>query len=507
MLPIVGGVAKDVVGAQDREACIKWFDFGLATFVMSRSRPQVPTPPLYGLRRSLPTGGNNHLVDTRRPSYMEFRIAKPRIADIRKGSPIVSRSEAVACGLCKKNPAKYSCPDCNVPYCSLECFQGEEHRTCSEEFYRTMIQEEIQSDPGRTSEEKRNIISILQRVNEPDTVDDPEDQERDLANKLDQLDINSADTTQLWEVLTPAQKEEFMKAMEDPNSSLARQLLDTLDADENERLSLPWWEASPEEEGVMSARHWPDPISIPLPLIESSDRGWKEGQPNLLYNILAVCVTYVFCIRTLRIMSVTNAEPHDVCVCRELFAQAVPFLTDRQSTVRLKNVQESITFVESRLKEPLRNLLSDVTLLFRPSLVSEVRSPLEEASYGSPQSKLITCLGDLQYLFESSASHEIKSRSHSNPHEATTTQKGSGRPKAVVHKLTFYGAHVKTAPMTHILDIINELRAYLSTESKGQDDIDPAYGAEKRDDMKTGLVVDADHIRSSAPIPKIEEIP
>jgi hypothetical protein len=30
---------------------------------------------------------------------MNFKIAKPRVADIRKGSPIVSRAEAVACGL------------------------------------------------------------------------------------------------------------------------------------------------------------------------------------------------------------------------------------------------------------------------------------------------------------------------------------------------------------------------------------------------------------------------
>jgi hypothetical protein len=115
--------------------------------------------------------------------------------------------------------------------------------------------------------------------------------------------------------------------------------------------------------------------------------------------------------------------------------------------------------------------------------VSEVSSPLDEASYTSSQSKLVTCLGDVQYLYAYSASHETKSRSNSSSHVATTVQKGVGHYKAVVHKLTFYGAHVKTAPMTQMLSVVNELHNYLSGESEGQDGIDSAYGTEKRDDV------------------------
>jgi hypothetical protein len=87
-----------------------------------------------------------------------------------------------------------------------------------------------------------------------------------------------------------------MRAMEDPNSSLARQLLDSLGKDENEGLSLPWWEMSPEEEdvGSPSPQSRPEPISVPLVLIESADRGWKEGQPILLYNVLAVWLVHLY---------------------------------------------------------------------------------------------------------------------------------------------------------------------------------------------------------------------
>jgi hypothetical protein len=53
-----------------------------------------------------------------------------------------------------------------------------------------MVEEELHSAPGRTSEEKKNIISILQRMNASDDVEDHDEQEDDLSSKLGELDIS-----------------------------------------------------------------------------------------------------------------------------------------------------------------------------------------------------------------------------------------------------------------------------------------------------------------------------
>nr|1X4S_A Chain A, Zinc finger HIT domain containing protein 2 [Homo sapiens] len=40
------------------------------------------------------------------------------------------------CGFCpagEVQPARYTCPRCNAPYCSLRCYRT--HGTCAENFY------------------------------------------------------------------------------------------------------------------------------------------------------------------------------------------------------------------------------------------------------------------------------------------------------------------------------------------------------------------------------------
>ncbi|KAG9045115.1 hypothetical protein FS842_001252 [Serendipita sp. 407] len=110
-------------------------------------------------------------------------------------SVIMSRAESVACGICKKAVAKYSCPECNVPYCSLECYRGEGHRVCSEGFYKSIIEEEIHSAPERLIEEKKAMIIILQRMADTNafSIDNGivsnEDEESRMESKLETLGL------------------------------------------------------------------------------------------------------------------------------------------------------------------------------------------------------------------------------------------------------------------------------------------------------------------------------
>ena len=42
-----------------------------------------------------------------------------------------------------KKSARYTCPRCNVRYCSLECYRSEKHGGCSEAFYHDCVVEDL----------------------------------------------------------------------------------------------------------------------------------------------------------------------------------------------------------------------------------------------------------------------------------------------------------------------------------------------------------------------------
>lgn len=71
-----------------------------------------------------------------------------------------SRRPAV-CMLCKSKPSHYTCPRCNLQYCGLSCYQSPEHSTCSEEFYKESVLQELK-DMGKTeSEGKKKMQEML----------------------------------------------------------------------------------------------------------------------------------------------------------------------------------------------------------------------------------------------------------------------------------------------------------------------------------------------------------
>jgi len=47
------------------------------------------------------------------------------------------------CPLCLKVEAKYTCPRCQSPYCSVDCYRSEKHMNCSESFYKDCFMEGI----------------------------------------------------------------------------------------------------------------------------------------------------------------------------------------------------------------------------------------------------------------------------------------------------------------------------------------------------------------------------
>ncbi|KAJ3482590.1 hypothetical protein NLI96_g6874 [Meripilus lineatus] len=171
----------------------------------------------------------------------------------------------------------------------------EEHAECSETFYRKEIESDVKTNPT-SNEEKQKMIELLKRFEE-DTLDDQLDEEDTgdrLADRLENLDIDSASYDDLWIALTPAERDKSLAALRDPTSELAQQLL-TSEQLENDRVA-PWWDNgndnpignSPEpfasSRDIRQARfgHRPEVMDIPQQLQTS------QAQNPLLHNTVAL---------------------------------------------------------------------------------------------------------------------------------------------------------------------------------------------------------------------------
>nr|XP_016942736.2 zinc finger HIT domain-containing protein 2 [Drosophila suzukii] len=170
------------------------------------------------------------------------------------------------CHFCREVPFKYTCPKCNALYCSVGCYKSKEHLKCSEEFYKSCIQDELSGAKAtqESQEDVRKIYDILKRMRETDNgfcpqdfdndgLENPldsdgdegeaeeddgeeeipgeedllEDVEEDIAARLKGVDINDAD--EVWSRLTTEEQEEFQKLI--TNGDIMKLMPDY----------KPWW--------------------------------------------------------------------------------------------------------------------------------------------------------------------------------------------------------------------------------------------------------------------------
>lgn len=117
---------------------------------------------------------------------------------------------------CENALGKYTCPRCNVLYCSLTCYQTEKHVQCSENFYRECVMKDL-SLKNDTDDSKAAMMEILQRMHEsnesPPDNDEPVDSDddeacADIAERLAGIDLDKAD--KVWEKLTDDERQEFV---------------------------------------------------------------------------------------------------------------------------------------------------------------------------------------------------------------------------------------------------------------------------------------------------------
>ncbi|EPT01274.1 hypothetical protein FOMPIDRAFT_1029983 [Fomitopsis schrenkii] len=381
--------------------------------------------------------------------------------------PVAEPTASLPCAICRRQFSRYTCPRCNIPYCSLTCFRSESHTNCSEMFYRKELETDIRGDKSKSAEQRQKTLELLRQFEEDSMNDDifgldDEDEEEDgddLERRLGGLDLGAASYDELWAALTPAEREKFTKALRDPDSELAQQLLNS---EEIEKVRLaPWWEApeddASEKDPGTSSRvqkgYGKKPVMMQVPAYMTRTPPTPGKLPLLLYNACAIMVAYAYVTRYLATSPLTALEPSEQDEARRLISQLVPFLTDRLSKTVHSSLSAAVTDLLSRFQPDAMPLplfcilLRDAAVLLRPSTVVELTStapaeassdspftPVDDLS-SHPSALALLVLSDLSALF----SADLRSASPLGIDAKT-------KPNHVTHKLAFYAAYILGVP-------------------------------------------------------------
>ncbi|XP_075147780.1 zinc finger HIT domain-containing protein 2 [Haematobia irritans] len=272
------------------------------------------------------------------------------------------------CQICNKDKFKYTCPRCNVLYCSLDCYKSKEHLKCSEAFYKQCIQDELQAKAGNSEnkEDMRKIYDILKRIRETDAgipiedfdqdsldsddddanieecdeeeeditqirdnIDGTDQEELDIAERLKDVDINDAD--EVWENLTQEERDEFKKLLA---SGEIMKLIPEY---------KPWWLKNSTKSKIvdMSSQSGAGACSVPaiyenIPAFASICS--KEPAPCIHYNLWNIISSYCCTARYFNGEHLTNPN------------EAAAFLINLSTTLKygtnFEEVEDAIVSVQ-----------------------------------------------------------------------------------------------------------------------------------------------------------------
>ncbi|PIL33207.1 hypothetical protein GSI_04657 [Ganoderma sinense ZZ0214-1] len=329
------------------------------------------------------------------------------------------------------------------------------------------VELDVKNSPSASLEEKRRMMELLKQFEEDSLDDSPllddsdndnegEQAADDLQTRMQNLDLDTASSDELWAALTPTERERFLCAVNDPHSELAQQLLAS---EQLEKAQVePWWEpefpspvderpsplgmpASPTSTRRNPSRK-PSIMSIPESLTRQAATSAVSG-PLLLYNICALCIAYAYTIRRFAwspLSSLSESNPDRVAV-RQSITRLAPFLADRRSTMIHMSLLAVVTDLWSHFPSNHANpqlfslLLRDSAAFLRPATVTVV-TPQDLEEHPSPNA--LRVLSDMAALFT-----EAQDSTRNRP---TSGVPQKAKPNHVVHKLTFYAAHVLGTP-------------------------------------------------------------
>ncbi|XP_076464248.1 zinc finger HIT domain-containing protein 2-like [Babylonia areolata] len=199
-------------------------------------------------------------------------------------SPVLGNKKST-CSICVQKEARYTCPRCNIAYCSLDCYRHKKHEGCSESFYRDWVMDEMKEHVMRP-EDRQKVLEMLSREHEQQEADSDDDDTPDLSERLEGLDLDR-DAGEVWKRLTAGEREEFAHMLKD--GRLANLVT----------IWTPWWMRQ-KSSIVQEAGGDQLPEGFPPHLSDIPDiHQLLKGVPSaeIKYNMVNVISAYAFVTR------------------------------------------------------------------------------------------------------------------------------------------------------------------------------------------------------------------
>ncbi|KAI9105735.1 hypothetical protein DFS34DRAFT_690219 [Phlyctochytrium arcticum] len=341
-----------------------------------------------------------------------------------------SKKNEVVCGICRKQFSVYTCPRCNLQYCSLNCYKSEEHAVCTESFYKDSLVAELHSQK-MPEEERQKMLRILEKFEresverEADSDDEDEPDVPDLADRLSGIDIDSASAEEILLAMTPEEREEFEKSIRENSIHIASTI----------PVWQPWWEnSSPSKPLVRPANDEDDkshtatlPSYTPVPAVPTNIKPLRQimaskPKENVIFNIIDIILAYTFMARFL------NGDMREDIIEAARIIWAGSRILSSDKPFAFSDVSEACATVKARL-------LQDQSLSAAPESI--ILAMKDTQRILTDRKWVMSAISDVHNIFESAyrASKGTAGKNDANPLVPQAMQR---RLLATNRKVYFY---------------------------------------------------------------------
>ncbi|KAK6935584.1 Shq1 protein domain [Dillenia turbinata] len=206
----------------------------------------------------------------------------------------------IICRVCQKQFSQYTCPRCNLRYCSLPCYKSHSLR-CTESFMRDNVVEEMrQMLPD--DESKRKMLDILKRFHSEDDMDSMDEDDATLSEETVQKVLSGSEIS--YDDLTEEEKKMFQRAVASGELSKMIEPWEPwwskpsakalLLSQEGTQLVQPLAKSEPEESKQEPSDIPPGPETSLPPLKKLSS---AEPSPLLAVHLVDILYSYCFTLR------------------------------------------------------------------------------------------------------------------------------------------------------------------------------------------------------------------
>ncbi|CRK88845.1 CLUMA_CG002561, isoform A [Clunio marinus] len=352
------------------------------------------------------------------------------------------------CEICQSQSFKYSCPRCNIKYCSLDCYRSENHGQCSEAFYKECVLDELQHQKAN-KDDTRKILEMLQRIeDEPEQdfesldSDDDESDVGDLEERLAEVNLNNADA--VWDKLTDEEKQEF------------KSIVFNGEIDKIVQPVKPWWNNHLDEKLVRDIQEDERKITEILKECPKVFANVKEFQKIstkkpaacIIYNIANVIAAYTYIFRYYN----GDHNSYDLEASNNL----ITICENLKSNANFDSISLAVDSVMMECHNA--NLFSDL------STKDAMHEDLKEI-FNGPGSKsheksyILSVLSDIINLFKSAK----QSYRQNNPKEKTSAEGGTKKTfSSEFFANDALGNFKQLENQTHFTGCLKKIEFYLS---------------------------------------------